>query len=125
MIQTRHATRAGLAVALVGAWWALSGGTPVETSRQPAPAQPPRPAPTTRRRRHLLTCHDTQGYKGTAHGRAFNERTPAAQQGCESCHGPGEAHVDGSGDKANREPGEPVRPRSERHVHDLSQPRDQ
>ena len=44
-----------------------------------------------------VTCHD-QTYKGTAHGRAFNERTPAATHGCESCHGPGKAHVDGEGD---------------------------
>ena len=65
------------------------------------PAAPPQPAPggyvgddTT-----CLTCHDSQGYKGTAHARAFNERTPAAKQGCESCHGPGKEHVDSGGDK--------------------------
>jgi DmsE family decaheme c-type cytochrome len=46
-----------------------------------------------------LTCHDGQSVKGTAHGRAVNPRTPAAGQGCESCHGAGKAHVDGEGDK--------------------------
>ncbi len=46
-----------------------------------------------------LTCHGDQAYKGTAHGRAFNERTPAAAHGCESCHGPGKAHADAGGDK--------------------------
>ena len=46
-----------------------------------------------------LTCHEGQGYKGTAHGRSANPRTPAAVQGCESCHGAGKAHVDGEGDK--------------------------
>jgi len=46
-----------------------------------------------------LGCHDTQSYQGTKHAVAFNERTPAATHGCESCHGPGRAHAD-SGDPA-------------------------
>jgi DmsE family decaheme c-type cytochrome len=41
-----------------------------------------------------LTCHEDQAYKGTKHGLAFNERTPAATHGCESCHGPGKAHAE-------------------------------
>ena len=45
-----------------------------------------------------LMCHD-QTTRGTAHGHAFNERTPAATQGCESCHGPGQMHAE-SGDPA-------------------------
>jgi DmsE family decaheme c-type cytochrome len=47
-----------------------------------------------------LTCHEGQNYKGTAHALKSNVRTPAATHGCESCHGPGKAHVDGGGDKA-------------------------
>lgn len=43
-----------------------------------------------------LGCHETQSYKGL-HALAFNERTPAATHGCESCHGPGKAHAE-SGD---------------------------
>ena len=48
------------------------------------------------------TCHEPEG-KGlhaTLHGKAQNTRTPAAKtnQSCESCHGPGQAHVD-TGDK--------------------------
>lgn len=46
-----------------------------------------------------LACHEGQAYRGTAHGHAFNERTPAANRGCESCHGPGKAHAE-SGDPA-------------------------
>lgn len=45
-----------------------------------------------------LGCHDTQSVKGTAHGMTTNPRTPASTHGCESCHGPGKAHVDGDGD---------------------------
>lgn len=44
-----------------------------------------------------LGCHD-KSYQGTAHGLAANPRTPAANHGCESCHGPGKAHAE-SGDK--------------------------
>jgi DmsE family decaheme c-type cytochrome len=40
------------------------------------------------------TCHTDQTLKGTKHGMASNPRTPAGQHGCESCHGPGQAHVD-------------------------------
>jgi DmsE family decaheme c-type cytochrome len=49
------------------------------------------------------TCHEPEGKSLglTLHGKAHNARTPAAQTGqsCETCHGPGQAHVDGSGDK--------------------------
>jgi DmsE family decaheme c-type cytochrome len=40
------------------------------------------------------TCHTDKSLKGTRHGEAADPRTPAAQHGCESCHGPGKAHVD-------------------------------
>lgn len=40
-------------------------------------------------------CHEGYDHtiSATKHGFAANARTPAAQQGCESCHGPGEAHA--------------------------------
>ena len=43
-----------------------------------------------------VTCHEKEGdsLKGTKHAQAKNPRSPAATHGCESCHGPGQAHVD-------------------------------
>ena len=46
-----------------------------------------------------LTCHEGQGYAGTLHALKSNAKTPASTHGCESCHGPGKAHVEGGGDK--------------------------
>jgi DmsE family decaheme c-type cytochrome len=48
-----------------------------------------------------LACHDDLGpaFARTPHGHAQDPRTPAATQGCESCHGPGQAHAE-SGDPA-------------------------
>jgi DmsE family decaheme c-type cytochrome len=48
-----------------------------------------------------LTCHEDVGksYHATAHGRTWLPRSPAAQRGCETCHGPGKAHADAGGDK--------------------------
>lgn len=49
-----------------------------------------------------LTCHQdmTKGYHGSAHGRAWDPRTPASTtHGCETCHGPGKAHAEAGGDK--------------------------
>lgn len=64
----------------------------------PAPKTPPQAAAPTAAyvgEATCLTCHDEkkQGYFGSPHHRAEDARTPAAKQGCESCHGPGGNHV--------------------------------
>jgi DmsE family decaheme c-type cytochrome len=53
-----------------------------------------------------LTCHEdkSKGYQGTPHARVKDPRSPAAAKGCESCHGPGQAHVDAGGDGQIKNP---------------------
>jgi DmsE family decaheme c-type cytochrome len=95
----------------------LSGATPGDGSRPPAtqaapaqtpqkpppapdpPAGPAGPASGFAGDDTCLTCHENQTLKGTPHGRDRDARTPAAKQGCETCHGPGQKHVDADDNK--------------------------
>jgi DmsE family decaheme c-type cytochrome len=48
-----------------------------------------------------MSCHEVQarGYRESPHARAWDPRAPAADRGCETCHGAGQAHVDDVGAK--------------------------
>ena len=67
--------------------------TPTQT-----PTQPPAPAAarTYVGQETCLGCHDTEGTSihRSLHGKKEDPRTPEATHGCESCHGPGSAHVE-------------------------------
>ena len=99
MPSARHLTRGVLVcaipVALAGLFGAASPGAVKSAPAIQAAAQ----AADYVGEDTCLTCHETQSYKGTAHALKLNARTPASTHGCESCHGPGKAHVDGGGDK--------------------------
>ena len=75
----------------------MSSGS-VEASSRAAPAQaaPAQPQAGYAGSDTCVLCHSDKGdsLKGTPHAQAKNPRSPAATQGCESCHGPGQAHVD-------------------------------
>ena len=63
--------------------------------RTPDAAAPPQAQAGYAGQETCVTCHE--GYDTTVnaskHGFVKDARTPAAAQGCESCHGPGEAHA--------------------------------
>jgi DmsE family decaheme c-type cytochrome len=74
----------------------------VTASQQPAPSQAPPAAAQAPPTGYVgmtkcLECHDAtyeSGIQTTKHGQMNDPRSPVAKLGCESCHGPGQAHVD-------------------------------
>lgn len=68
---------------------------PQNTARTAAPVQAPSDA-TYVGQDTCLSCHDEAmgAYKDSPHHVAADPRSPAATQGCESCHGPGSKHVE-------------------------------
>ena len=99
MLVPRYVTRLGLALAVALAIAGLFGAVaakPAAPETKVAVAQDPA---NYAGEDTCLTCHEDKGYKGTAHARTFNEKSPAASKGCESCHGPGREHVEAGGDK--------------------------
>ena len=90
--------RTGAVVDAAPAGWPPSEGPPAIAAQQTpaAPAQQPQAGATFVGEETCLGCHDDQkkGYTTTMHGRRDHPRSPAAKQGCESCHGPGSRHVD-------------------------------
>ena len=89
-------------------------------SAQPAPLPPGYAGTET-----CVTCHDPEGQSIThsQHGQAKNPRSPAATLGCESCHGPGQAHVDDDAKGTYQEVQGDEAGRSQRDVSHLPQGR--
>ncbi|MBI2835648.1 MAG: DmsE family decaheme c-type cytochrome [Acidobacteria bacterium] len=96
----RRFARLVLCAGLASAW--LLAGTASADTNTPTPAAAKAMAQSAgfAGENTCLTCHEDKAqYKGTPHGRGADARSPAAAGGCETCHGPGQAHVDGGGDK--------------------------
>ena len=91
-----------IAICVMTAALAVSAGSAISsgsTAAVQAPASQPASAATLpgyAGSDTCVTCHSDkeESLKGTKHAQVKNPRTPAATQGCESCHGPGQAHVD-------------------------------
>jgi DmsE family decaheme c-type cytochrome len=116
MARTTHGFPARAAIVMLVVAWATtvamaagktSGAAPAAPAPTPAVATPATPAPAAQTPASgyagsdtCAVCHEDEanGIRSTLHGQAVNPRTPFADRGCETCHGPGQAHVDSGGD---------------------------
>jgi DmsE family decaheme c-type cytochrome len=104
MLSTGHTGRPRSTIAVLVAIASISISGLARTAPARSDAQAVKPDPALQEQGDYggqdtcLICHSDRDYKGTLHARAADERTPAAARGCESCHGPGKAHVEGGGD---------------------------
>jgi DmsE family decaheme c-type cytochrome len=88
-----------LTLAIFAGVFAYQLSRPAAVAAAPLPAEqqqaPPTPQPGYVGTETCATCHT--GYDtsvaATKHGQVSNPRAPMAAQGCETCHGPGEAHA--------------------------------
>ncbi len=86
---------AGALVTAVAAVWSVSGAASARDQGPPAAKTGYVGVA------ECTSCHEVQarGYRESPHARVWDARTPAAAEGCETCHGPGRAHVDDPGAK--------------------------
>jgi DmsE family decaheme c-type cytochrome len=100
---TRLVTATQVAVVSPQTQSSASPQAPAPSSSPQAPAPSPPPAGATPAQGPgyagtdtCVVCHDKEGsnLEHSRHGQSKDPRTPAATLGCESCHGPGQAHVD-------------------------------
>jgi len=91
MHRLRFGLLAALSIGLAGAIVLAAGDTIA-----PTPAPQAAPAAEYVGSDTCLGCHEdaAKTLGGTVHWKAAHPRSPAAAQGCESCHGPGSRHVD-------------------------------